>query len=1017
MIQTLLRRCTGLGSTAYAALSPRFTVLSGFPGLVEVVWPVSGTFRNLRTVLGTVPGGSATRTFALTVNQVDSALTTTHTSAVSAAQDTANNVAVTAGDILLLTGTGTSSPATSALDWSVDFDSEDDFSSAYSCQIGTTHSGFIDPFTGLINATADECRRYIPCAGIITEMWAADTFGPVSTGTLTFYLYKNGVKQDGTGGTVNTATALASVAQYVSVVGSFSLPVARGDYIYIGVEETGTSNADWITVGIRFEATTALQAILAMAASGTPSSSVANYCIPCMDNSTGAGGWLGTSTDDARLLCGVSDVSVKDAIVVCSTDPGSGNTRTFEKMKNGAASSAYPQAIISAGVLTKLDNHIVSFVTGDTIGPMRHTPASTPTVTGIEYWSLVISNDSTLTGGGGGGFGPIGVNPTLGIVPSVAPEIFAIFTLNGVDYPFGVGQLNDDPSWFAGRKDSKIKDISSIKYALTKEGGPESVSFTITVYDGDRVFHDRAGTTAQIKGGFVSVYVIDHDDRIAELVPKRLAAGYITKYRGSDDFTFTFTVKDALSIRLAKVDKEPSLPPGRFTATDYPGLDPSADGKSIPLVLGRMSDEAATVVQGDTPPMYLGATNLNVFGGINKPVDAYIWSQGAFVANGITQIWYNSPTTPLVRNILPASVFGVYLWTPFWPGWLTDTGQSVNYLVFNGIRFMPFFIDSSIPEAALVRQGNILVAANCHGVDAVGDGTGLMVDSPPYVTTLVLTNWVFGRYLTGTFGAIPDYSHVATTPWTWIDTDTFDDVHDYFVSRLGGSGYTVGSILGADGNPQTVFQFLQEMCSGVWMDIGKNFEGQLIACVYDPLDPAIATFDATSDIENLTYSVELNEQRAVNRVEHEFAYYFVPPYAPAPTPAEGDPAPSTPIPAHSEYRSGVHVTEDTAAQANMKEIVTFKLQNKWVRDATVGADVSNRILAEGLGPTGYGPHEFTLRGGWQLLGSGMRLGKNIYVKHPAKFGTGARDLCRVTTIEILPLTHRVVLGGDVMEHE
>lgn len=626
---------------------------------------------------------------------------------------------------------------------------------------------------------------------------------------------------------------------------------------------------------------------------------------------------------------------------------------------------------------------------------------------------IEVLHRAPLTPGGGGGVGPVGVNPGAGVIPSTAPEVFVVLTLGATDYAFGVGQMNDDPSWYGGSKQGKILDISSIKYTLTKEGGPQAVSFTVTLLDGDRVFADRAGTTSPIRGGTCAVYVIDHAARLAGQTPKRLANGYITKYESDDKFVFRLTVKDALSVRLSKLDKEPILPPNRFTLVDFPALDKSMDGKPIPLIMGKVSDESEAVIQGEVPPVYVATINLSAFGGIDKVVDAYIWAQGAFVNNGITSVWYNDPTTPLVRYMVPVSAFGTLVYTPFWPGWAA-TGITNNFIDYNGIRYTPFFIDAAIPQAALVRQGNILIAANIHGTEDVGDASGNMIESPAYLTSFLLNTYVFNKYLTGVYPTLPVYDSPSFSNYSWIDTATFDEVETYFQGRLTG-GYKVGFILGHDGESQTVFDFLRDMCAGVWMDIGTNLDGQLIASVYDPLDTPVDTFDAQTDIQKDSYAVTLNEEQYINRVDHEFARYYVAPYAPAPTPAQGDPVPTTPIPEYGTYRSGVKTTEDSAAQALIGETVTFSLQNNVVRDSTVAADVSARIIAERLGPTGYGPHEFSFKGGWRLI-ENVRLGKNIIVKHPAKWKSGTQDLCRVTAIDIYPLQHRVVLSGVVITH-
>lgn len=1015
MIQPLLRFASAIptASTGAFAVSPDSISVNSFFGTKECVWPLDGTFRNLYTELSAAPGTGDTRTFSFQLNGTNSALVTAHGAADTIMQDDTHLIAVTAGNRVLMHSAISGSPASADVHWCVDFESGDDYSSGYTCNITTTTSGFVDIFTGRVSATALDCKRLIPCPGNITRLIAANMSSSVGAGTtLNFYVYLNGVKQDGTGGTVDTRCQLTNVAQYAAVTMNFTLAVVRGDEVYVGIEVSGSYPSSYTSVGMVFTATNAGESILASLAVNNPADTGAYYA-SIWENGSVTALWGSANISSKQLRCGISNVTIRDMLLEASDNPGAGNTRTFELMANGAVPGGAPTAVITDSILEVSDTGEIVFTQGDVIGPMRHTPASTPVVTGREWWSFVIG--ASLPEPPGGGSAASGVNPPPGTVPTGTVELFTVLTLDGVDYPFAVSQLNDDPTWYGGEKDAKILDISSIKYQLTKEGGPQAVTFTISLLDGDRVFHNLAADGTQIRGGFCAVYVTDRETRDAEGDALRIGAGYITKYEGGDSFVFKITVKDALSVKLAKIDREPILPQGRFTLTDFPAIDPSMDGKSIPLVLGRMSDQDETSPQGLVPPIWVGQINLNAWGGpVNAVVDAYIWAQGAFVHNGILSIWYNNPTEPLVRVSAPSSAAGTIFWTPFWPEWATDTGLATNYVEYNGRRYTPFFLLASDPRAELVRQGNILLAANIFGTEENGDTTGNMIDSPTDIMRFVLVNYVFTRYLTGAFNAIPTYEHNSITPYSWIDTDTFDDVKTYFDARLA-NGYRCGLVLGAEGSPITVFQFLQDMCTGVWMDIGINLNGQLIASVYDPTDTPVATFDATADIEKATYTVTLDEAGLINEVEHEYGRYYVPPYAPAPTPAEGDPVPSKPIPSYGEYRSGVKRTGDTASQTMVGDILSFKLQNNVVQETATATDVPVRILAERVGPTGAGPHSFSLRGGWHLL-DGMQLGKNIRVIHPAKFGTSAIDLCRVTAIDIAPLTNRVTLSGVVIDH-
>lgn len=979
----------------------------------------AGVFRNFDIQIATAPGVGSTYTWTLYVNGVATALTASIVGTATTTRITGVDVTVAAGDVICLRQIVTGIDATYCVGYrgSIEFQSTVDGVSIYGGGLGwpapgeTRYDGVFRLSSGNIYGgltTVGPARHPVAAPGTLTASYGRAASAPAGGNGITVYINKNGVRQDGTGGTVNTALSMIGVA---SANVSYSLPLAAGDLVYIEIVGTATVGFIYHSLGFKFVAAVAGQCnVIAHRNDFGAYDTTTYYAVPAVDY-----GNLATESNyGISARGGPTTFTLRQPRYYLSTAPGAGNSRVLTLRVNAA--NTLVTTTIADTATTGYSGQSAEIVDTNLYAIQQY-GTSTPDAAADASWAYIIDTGEALPGGGGEG--PTGINPTPGIVPSDAPEVFVVLTLNGVDYPFGQGQLNDDPSWYGGEKKSKLLDVSSIKYQLTKEGGPQSVSFTVTLLDGDRVFHTRAGGSGisnQIKGGYCAVYVIDHDDRLAQLVPKRIGAGYITKFEGGDNFVFKLTVKDALSVRLAKIDKEPILPPGRFSLTDFPILDPSSEGRAIPLVLGRVADEDVAVPQGEVPPIFVGQINLQQINGlgISMLTDVYIWAQGAFVNDGIRAVFYNPLATPNLRVQTPSAAFGDVGWTPFWPGWTAGTGLSTNYADYNGRRYTPLYIRASYPEATAMREGKILVAANIYGTESVGDTTGLMIDSPAYLTTFLLNAYVFNKYLTGTYPSIPTYTPVMGGAYSWIDTTTFDTVETYFHSRIIYFGYAAGMLLGADGQAITVSQFLADMCAGVWMDIGINLDGQVIGSVRDPLSAPTATFNALLDIEEGSYTVTLNEQRLINRVEYEYAKYYLPPYAPSPTPAEGDPVPAKPTPQYGEYRSGLKILENTTSQTNTGVIQTYVLQNKVIRRAAEANDVAARILEDGLGPNGYGPHEFSLRGGWHLL-TGVSLGKNINVSHPAKFGTTTLyDVCRVTGIDIYPMQHRVILSGDVL---
>lgn len=636
------------------------------------------------------------------------------------------------------------------------------------------------------------------------------------------------------------------------------------------------------------------------------------------------------------------------------------------------------------------------------------------TLASSAFWRVsVLSGVEGVTPPDGGGDPDPGVNPSLGIVPENPLTFIHIRTVTDDDYYFAVPQLNDDDDWHGGKKPGKLIAVSDITRRLGKNGSFEGTRVTARIEDTDRQFRTLVATDS-LRGSYFAVYWIDDEDRRAKLEPFRIFAGRLTDHRGLPGFVYEFTAHDALATRLAAISQQPTIPPDRLTSVVFPSLDPAIEGQAAPIVVGLVSDQT-TNVQGVVPAKYLGGPlNLNTLGGPNHLVDVYIWTKGALPNLGVWNVYYNDPATPTVRVVVPGSAWGAVVWTPYKPGWFAAT----QYIDHNGERYTPFFVSRTLGDLAdAVKDGRTLVAANIFGMEEIGDGSGSYMSSPARIWQWILVNWVFNRYKTGTYFPVPDLDGV----YSVIDTDTVVAAELEHHARLTG-GYTAGFILGRDGNAQSVFDVLGELCQGTDMEMGINRHGQLILKVENNLAAAEMTYDAYQ-VEDGTYETWIEPQELINRVEHEYGYLYTPPFAPAPTPAEGEPVPTKPMKDVPKWESGMVVTEDTAAQAQIGgEISTLKLQNFAVRDPATATDVALQLLNRGLGPTNEGPRWYAIRGGPWLLGENgspatiLDLGSVFAVSHPERVGTDITtvDRCRILEVTYHPLKKRVTYKGRVL---
>lgn len=638
------------------------------------------------------------------------------------------------------------------------------------------------------------------------------------------------------------------------------------------------------------------------------------------------------------------------------------------------------------------------------------------TIDGSSVNAVLAYFDITIAGGFGGGGGS---NPAAGTVPSTIPLVFCqIRTVGGTNYYFAHGtQLNDPSTWYGGPKKPKLLDVSKITRRLSRNGEFDGVRFTVTLADTDRQFRTLVASGA-LRGAYCAVYVVDDATRRAQGDPFRIAAGKVVEHRAGAQATYELTVVDVLSRLFEDFEKQPMVPPTLLTSSVFPTIDDATDGKPAQVVCGLVSDlylaQDPPVVnptpQGVVAPQFLGGpiNFQSTFGGSNINVYVWIWCQGAVIPGGVAQVYFNDPATPNLRSEVPVSSWGTEAWTPGKPGW-SAVGVSTDYVDYNGVRYTPLFILSTQPAVEAILSGKMLVAANIYGSPTNGDGTGGYINNPAFLWQHIMTLYVFNTYLTGSYPSLPTLDG----SYSVIDTSSVTAANTAHTARIGGGGYISGFVLGGLGEQQSVFDVIGELCAGADMDQGINRHGQLMLSVENTAASATDTLTATLDIETDSYEVWIAHEDYYNRVVHRFARYYVPPSAPAATPAEGEASSSNPLQLQPEWDT-VDISSDTGAQSSVGgEVATYTLDNYVIRDAETALNVSSTILTRAVGPQDDGPRMCRFTGGWRLTGTGssaIDLGSVINVKHPLRVGTeSGTDKCRVMAIEIEPIRHRVTL--------
>jgi LysM repeat protein len=379
--------------------------------IARTCWPTAGVISNVRITMGTAPGSGNTRTYVVRKASAvtsgsptfsDTAVTFSIADTATSGEDTSNTITVAAGDFLYLLETRTGTPAsTSQFTVSMDFETATGESAYISPQVQTQNLAtlVVNPFyqsaqsssldlmmnPGAVDASA--LPIIFPTDGAVSAIYlhVDSSLGSGGNGW-TIALYKavaasptSFVKQDGSGGTVDTRCSVDGGTHTASWTGT--LAVATGDRVYAEITRNGTPNTAYMHVAARFTATIDGESIMG-AFTNTQAGDAQFWYANDQSTSSSA-----TEADRTIPYGGISAFGLSKLAIWVGTAPGVSQTRSLTIRKNSASSALVVTTGVNTAGIFQNTTDTVTVEDGDTLSVMHHGTASV-TASYIN-WSMV----------------------------------------------------------------------------------------------------------------------------------------------------------------------------------------------------------------------------------------------------------------------------------------------------------------------------------------------------------------------------------------------------------------------------------------------------------------------------------------------------------------------------------------------------------------------------------------------------------------------------------------------------
>lgn len=560
------------------------TVIGSF---VSQPWLVAGEFQVFGVTLSSAPGTGKSWTFTFVKNGVDTALTVTISdSAVHAV--ISGVVAVSAGDVIAVRRTSTGSPSASGLlaHITTEFHGTavgvSGYGSADQSVSGTVNCSLFQS-GGWTAAVVDWNRSIVGTGGTLTDLAVTLRAAPGGAASRTFVVYKNGVKQDGTGGTVNTTITITGAATTGSWSGT--LTFAAGDQATLQHTDAGTPATSSASIGAAFQATTDGDSQWGgTVMSNLPTTATTVYAKPQQRDTTA---WDAVAADQTVIHSGLTSFQIRTLRVALNALTAA-NDLTWTLLRNGSAPSGTPSAVIASGTTSGSDTTgTLTIAAGDSV-VLRDAQAGSAGVSRVAAWGAIQHGLSTLTQTDGGETADT-VDGDPGTV-----VVVALTDRSSVIHPYASEDLNDADTYEAGYKAPKLLVASTIRRDLSDLSGQIShPTFGAVLSDTDYEWRAALEDATQryLTNSPITVKTVSDADRRAELPMHSEMCGFVADYTVRPDLQFEVTGMGWLKKKLAQQSRTPEFWVPLLSRDAFPQLPDGLIGKAAPLWYGRISDE------------------------------------------------------------------------------------------------------------------------------------------------------------------------------------------------------------------------------------------------------------------------------------------------------------------------------------------------------------------------------------------------------------------------------------------
>ena len=199
----------------------------------------------------------------------------------------------------------------------------------------------------------------------------------------------------------------------------------------------------------------------------------------------------------------------------------------------------------------------------------------------------------------------------------MVPLVWAEVTLDDGTLVYAKVDLPDPASYFGGFKEARLLSVGAIKRALSdRMGNYEAAQFGATFSDFDRKIRGKLASqvTKWFMNRFVTLRMISDEGRRAGRVPRTIAIGYLRDYAPISPLQFSITCEDYLALFVGLGQNEKQIPKRTISKADFPSCPNEVVGKAVPIIYGRMTDEATS---GITTPVITGTPSRGAI--LNDP--------------------------------------------------------------------------------------------------------------------------------------------------------------------------------------------------------------------------------------------------------------------------------------------------------------------------------------------------------------------------------------------------------------